>query len=83
MNVTLTTDLEQWVHERIETGIYLSASEIVQDALLLLREHDRLQQARIEKLRKHLTVGVTQFDRGEGQPFHKNIISNIKRHWNG
>jgi putative addiction module CopG family antidote len=79
MNVSLTADLEQWVSERIEHGIYQSPSEIVQEALLLLQEHDRLQQVRLKKLREHLTVGVTQLERGEGRPFTNDIVNEIKQ----
>lgn len=80
MNVSLTMDLEQWIHERVERGVYQSSSEIVQEALLLLREHDRLQQVRGEELRRRLAVGIEQFDRGEGRPFNSDVIAEIKCH---
>jgi antitoxin ParD1/3/4 len=79
MNIALTMDLEQWVHERIERGVYQSASEIVQEALLLLREHDRLQQVRVEELRRCLAVGIEQLDRGEGRSFTEHVVEEIKR----
>lgn len=79
MNVSLTADLEQWVSERIEHGMYQSPSEIVQEALLLLQEHDRLQQVRLKKLRDHLAIGVAQLERGEGRPFTEDVVDEIKQ----
>jgi antitoxin ParD1/3/4 len=35
MNVSLTPELERRVDERVETGLYTSASELVREALRL------------------------------------------------
>ena len=42
MNVSLTKELEQLVNEKVKSGRYLSASEVVREALRLLEERDRL-----------------------------------------
>jgi len=65
MNVSLTPELEELVRKKVESGMYLSASEVVRDALRLLDEQDRLRQARLDELRKEIAVGVAQADRGE------------------
>jgi len=65
MNVSLTPELEEFVRKKVESGMYLSASEVVREALRLLGEHDRLRQARLEELRKEIAVGIAQADRGE------------------
>lgn len=36
MNVSLTPDLERFVRERVDSGLYNSASEVVREALRLL-----------------------------------------------
>lgn len=41
MNVSLTPDLERFVREKVESGLYNSASEVVREALRLLVDHDR------------------------------------------
>jgi antitoxin ParD1/3/4 len=51
MNVSLTPELEQLVAEKVESGMYPSASEVVREALRLLKERDELRQARLEELR--------------------------------
>ena len=46
MNVSLTPELEKLVAERVASGHYASASEVVREALRLLHERDRLNQLR-------------------------------------
>ena len=65
MNVSLTPELEQFVHDKVKGGRYLSASEVVREALRLLEERDRLHQAKLAELRQHLAIGIEQADRGE------------------
>lgn len=65
MNVSLTPELEQFVHEKVKSGRYLSASEVVREALRLLEERDRLYQAKLAELQQHLAIGIEQADRGE------------------
>jgi antitoxin ParD1/3/4 len=65
MNVSLTPELEQLVHEKVKSGRYLSASEVVREGLRLLEERDRLHQLRLSELQQKLTIGVQQADRGE------------------
>lgn len=65
MNVSLTPELEQFVHTKVKSGRYLSASEVVREALRLLEERDRLREIRIETLRQEIAVGVEQRNRGE------------------
>ena len=65
MNVSLTPELEKFVRQKVNTGRYLSASEVIREALRLLEERDMQRQMRIEKLRREVTVGIGQSDRGE------------------
>jgi antitoxin ParD1/3/4 len=41
MNVSLTSELEEFVAGKVKSGRYSSASEVVREALRLLEEHDR------------------------------------------
>ena len=68
MNVSLTPELEQLIHKKVETGLYLSASEVVREALRLLEERDRIQALRFEEVRKEIQIGIDQADRGEVAP---------------
>ena len=65
MNVSLTPELEQFVQAKVKSGRYLSASEVIREALRLLEERDRLYQARLADLQKEITIGVESAERGE------------------
>lgn len=58
MNVSLTPELEQLVQKKVRSGRYLSASEVVRDALRLLEERDRLRDLRAEELRRRIAGGA-------------------------
>ncbi len=68
MNVSLTPELEQLVQQKVRSGRYLSASEVVREALRLLEDRDRLKDLKLEELRKFVAVGIEQADRGEVAP---------------
>lgn len=65
MNISLTPELEQLIRQKVETGPYLSANEVVREALQLLEERDKLQALKLEELRREIRVGIDQADRGE------------------
>jgi antitoxin ParD1/3/4 len=65
MNVSLTPELENFVQAKVKSGRYLSASEVIREALRLLEERDRLYRARLAELQKEITIGIEEADRGE------------------
>ena len=71
MNVSLTKELEKFVHELVRQGRYGSASEVVRDGLRLVEEHEILRQAKLDWLRKAIKDGEESVQRygwidGEG-----------------
>jgi antitoxin ParD1/3/4 len=66
MNVSLTPELEQLVTEKVESGRYTSASEVIREALRLLEEHDQLKQKRLAQVREKIDRGLQQLDAGQG-----------------
>ncbi len=65
MNVSLTPELEALIKQKVASGLYHSASEVVRDALRLLEEHDQLRQERLDALRQDIQEGLAS---GEGTP---------------
>lgn len=65
MNVSLTKELEDLVNSKVATGRYLSASEVVREALRLLEERDRMKEIRVEEMRRAIRAGDEQLARGE------------------
>jgi len=43
MNVSLTPELERFVGEKVESGLYNNASEVVREGLRLLKEQDEIR----------------------------------------
>jgi antitoxin ParD1/3/4 len=65
MNVSLTPELERLIQEKVSSGLYNSASEVVREALRLLHERDELRKVRLEELRREIATGIEAADRGE------------------
>jgi antitoxin ParD1/3/4 len=63
VNVSLTPELEQFIQAKVKSGRYLSASEVVREALRLLEERDRVREAQIETFRKEAAIINEQSDR--------------------
>lgn len=57
MNISLTPELEQFVIDRVKSGLYHSSSEVVREALRLLREQDRLKELRLAELKNDIQKG--------------------------
>jgi antitoxin ParD1/3/4 len=74
MNVSLTPELEKIVAERVTSGRYASASEVIREALRLLEERDQLNQ-----LREEVRRGLEQLDQGRHRPFDDQALARIKR----
>tara|TARA_B100000315_G_C14452135_1_gene529640 strand:- start:451 stop:711 length:261 start_codon:yes stop_codon:yes gene_type:complete len=65
MNVSLTTELERFIAEKVKSGMYQSASEVVREGLRLLRQNDQLRAERLKNLRQDIQIGLDQLDSGE------------------
>ncbi len=68
MNVSLTKELEEFVTSKVESGRYLSASEVVRAGLRLLEHEEELLELQRTELRRAIADGVAQLDRGESVP---------------
>jgi antitoxin ParD1/3/4 len=58
MNVNLTPHLEEMVRQKVNSGLYTSASEVVREALRLMDEQDHLRAAKLEQLRQDVRAGL-------------------------
>jgi antitoxin ParD1/3/4 len=72
MNVSLTPELERMVNNRVKSGMYQTASEVVREALRVLKERDS-QVA----LRREVQEGFAQIDRGEYEEYDEHTIKNL------
>jgi len=54
--------LESMVRQKVESGLYTSASEVLREALRLMDEQDRLRTAKLEQLRQDIRTGLDSGD---------------------
>lgn len=67
VNVSLTPELEALIQERVRSGRYTSASEVVREALRLLEDRDELRRLRLAELRSQVAAGLVSLDRGQAR----------------
>ncbi len=65
MNINLTPQLEELVRQKVSSGRYNSASEVVREALRLMEAQDRLQAVKLERLRQDIREGLESGPAGE------------------
>ena len=79
MNVSLTAQLESYIQQKVASGMYNSASEVMRDALRLMAEKDALQAVKLETIRKDIQHGLAALDNGEGRLLDINAIKSKGR----
>lgn len=62
MNVSLTPQLESLVKQKVASGLYNSASEVVREALRLMEAQDRLRAIKLEQLRQDIRDGLNSVE---------------------
>ncbi len=80
MNVSLTPELEKYVHDKVSGGMYTSASEVVRESLRIMHSYEDLQQKRIAELNDAIGIGMKQLQGGqkiEGKVSRKKIKAKI------
>ncbi len=78
MNVSLTTELAEFVKQQVDSGMYQTASEVMREGVRLLQRREQLRQIQIEELRKKVAVGIEQLERGEYAVMEENTFADIK-----
>ncbi len=74
MSVTLTPRAEAMVRQKIETGSYGTADEVIEEALRLLDQRDFK-----ERLRASLDEAEAELDRGEGVEWTPELTKRLVR----
>jgi len=66
MSLSLTPETERAVAEKVNSGRYQSADEVIREGLRLLEERDRtLNDQRLTELRQKIAVGTEQIAKGQ------------------
>ena len=73
LNINLTPELEKLVRQKVDSGRYNSASEVVREALRLMERENELYALRLERLRRDIREGM---DSGPARPWD---VAEMKR----
>ena len=76
MNVSLTPELEAMIQAKVATGMYSNASEVIREALRLLKDHDLEKELKTQQLKRELSIGLASLDRGE---FSQESLEDIRK----
>lgn len=76
-NVNLTDELDRFVADKVASGRYENASEVVRAGLRALEEQERLYETKLARLRSALDEGERS-GIAEGNPFAR-IRSSLRR----
>lgn len=72
MNVSLGMQWERFVNEKVKSGRYQTASEVLRDGLRLLEQREKalrtISPQTKDELEEMLEVGIKQLDAGKGIP---------------
>ena len=71
MNVNLSPHLEDMVRQKVSSGLYTSASEVVREALRMMEAQDQLRAAKLDQLRQDIREGL---ESGESTPWDADEI---------
>jgi antitoxin ParD1/3/4 len=75
MNVSLTPQLEKLVREKVESGMYNNASEVIREGLRLMEERDR----KLAWLRTEIQKSEEEFEAGEYVEVDDDFFDQIDR----
>lgn len=79
MNISLTPEMDEWIANKIKTGMYKSSSELIKEGLPLLQARDEQRQKMVEDLRTELLVGIKQLDADKVKKIDTKAVNKIKR----
>jgi antitoxin ParD1/3/4 len=73
INVNLTPELEGLIRQKVSSGLYNSASEVVREALRLMEAEDQMRAAKLAQLRHDISEGMGS---GAARPWN---VAEMKR----
>ncbi len=78
MNVSLTGELERFIADKVDSGLYSSASEVVREALRLLKAADTAQRPTRADLIQAIERGWDERDTSPAVPA-KTVLDDLRQ----
>ena len=79
MQVSLTPELVRFVEEKLKSGDFESADDVIGSALAMWKAQEELSSTDLDELRAQIKVGLDQACRGESTPLDMNAIKEQAR----
>ncbi len=74
MHISLTDRLEAWVREKVESGLYNNASEVIREALRTQMRTEATREEKLEALRAEIQKGVDDVKAGRVSKWDKDAF---------
>ncbi len=74
MHVSLTDRLDEYVKEKVQSGLYNNASEVVREALRLKIATEETDEIKLQKLRDAIEPAWQQAESGKCEPYDMQSI---------
>lgn len=75
MAIRLPADVEAGIRQKVESGHFSDAAEVVREAMRLLDDQER----QLASLREKLQIGLDQLDRGEGVEWTPELMEQLSQ----
>lgn len=78
MNISLTEELQRFIQQKVQSGLYGSASEVIRDCVRRARAED----AQLAELRREIDLGLQDIEEGRvvsGEEVFKDLRKKVSR----
>ena len=85
MNISLPKELENYVNQKVSSGLYTSASEVVRESLRAMLIYDDIKKQQITKLNEEIQAGIEQVHSNKivsASQAYSNLKNRIKKESN-
>jgi len=77
--VSLTPELEKWVQDKVQSGLYGSSSEVVRAALRILHQFEQERVRKLSSLQSEMQIGLEQLKAGRSKKLDESLIESLKK----
>jgi antitoxin ParD1/3/4 len=78
MNVSLTSEMKHWVQQKVGSGLYTSASEVVREAIRALHAKETQSRAKLANLRDAIQEGIIGLEQQAGLEWTVKLSEDVK-----
>jgi len=82
MQISLNGQFEEMVNNKIASGLYQDAGEVVRESLRFMQMHEEwIYQIKLEQLKSQLQIGINQLDEGDSVS-GRDFFLTLSQDWN-